>query len=265
MGNKSIEARGSRRAVHAVERVRRTRFKETAYPMIKKLTLGLLALSAVTFSARAQVNLELALVIDGSGSISTSDFNTQRTAYVNALNTVLPSHFGEVAIGVWQFSTGVSLVQTPLIVGNAADLLTLTSAISGMVQLGGNTNIAGGITTAANELLGNAITSNRQVLDVSTDGFANIGGSPDVAAANAVGNGIEQINGLGIGGAADLSFVAGAGAFAIQISDFSQLQGALETKIGREITGVPDSGSSFALLMMGVAGLVAFRRRMRNA
>lgn len=229
--------------------------------MIKKLSIGLVALSAMAFNANAvDVRVELALVIDGSGSISSSNFSAQRTAYVNALNNVIPSHYGNVAIGVWQFSATVQQVQAPLIINNAADLLTLTNAIAGMVQLNSSTAIGDAITTARTSLLGNAITSDRQVIDVSTDGFNNVGSNPDTAAANAVAAGIEQVNGLGIGGSADLSFVAGTGAFGIQITNFSQLEGALITKIGREITGTPDAGSSLVLMALGLAGLIGFRR-----
>lgn len=128
--------------------------------------------------AEAAVQTELALVIDGSGSISSSNFSAQRTAYQTALQNVFnahPSFFGQVAIGVWQFSTGVQLEQAIIEIDSQTDLDTVKTAIANMVQLNGNTAIGDGITTARTSLLTNGIDSNRQVIDVSTDGFNNVG------------------------------------------------------------------------------------------
>jgi hypothetical protein len=74
--------------------------------MSRKLLLGLAAVGLLVGSAPSQavpISLELALVIDSSGSISSSDFTLQKTSYVNALTALLPKD-GSVAIEVRNFS-----------------------------------------------------------------------------------------------------------------------------------------------------------------
>lgn len=227
--------------------------------MKTKLWIGLLAASALTFNAQA-ITLELGLVIDGSGSISPAEFTLQKTGYVNALNAVLPID-GSVAVGVWQFSTGVSPVFATTIINNPASRLALTTAISGMGQLGGTTAIGLGIAAAATEILANAITSDRQVIDVSTDGENNVPPDPVIARNAALLAGIDQINGLGIGAGANLSFVGGTGSFGITVPNFAAFEGALITKLNREIRGTPDAGNTLILMSLGLLGLAAFRRK----
>jgi hypothetical protein len=234
--------------------------------MIRKSILAsVVAAAAIAGTARADI-LELALVIDGSGSISSSDFELQRDGYVNALSdiAVLPLD-GTVAIGVWQFSGqtgpgGIVQLEYPTTFITAATLPGLVAALNGMSQIGLNTAIGDGIQTAAADLLGNALTSDRQVIDVSTDGVNNRGVDPAVAAAAAIAAGIEQVNGLGIGGAANLSWVP-AGSFAVNVPDFDAFEDAIKRKIRREVTGTPDGGMTLALLGSGLFGLALARRR----
>ena len=218
----------------------------------------------LTASTAEALPVELALVIDGSGSISGANFAAQKTAYINALNAVIPGFYGDIAIGVWQFSSSVQLEQSVLVLNDATDLGTLTTAIGAMSQLNGATAIGSGITTAATDLLGNGIASDRQVIDVSTDGNNNTGQAPGPAATTAVANGIEQVNALGIGVVP--TFNAGVGSFSINVSGFGQeFEDALRNKLIREITGIPEPGT-MALLGLGLLGLggYAVRRRRRS-
>lgn len=230
--------------------------------MKKLLCLGFLAFSAMTFNAKA-INLELALLIDGSGSISASEFSLQRSGYTSGL-LVLPTD-GSVAVGVWQFAgSTIQSVFTTTIIDSVATRTNLINAIAGMSQLGGGTPLGAAITTASNALLGNSIVSDRQLIDVSTDGVAS---DDAVAARNAaLAAGIEQINGLLVGPSTNNSFVGGVGSFAIAVPDFAAFGPAIQTKLLRETgqTGVPDSGNTFALMSLGLFGLIAVRR-MRAA
>jgi hypothetical protein len=84
-------------------------------PLVAAVLLGLV----VKPQAEA-ISLELALAIDGSGSIGLADFNLQKNAYASVLNnsSVLPQD-GSVAIGVWLFSTSVTQVfATAVITGS---------------------------------------------------------------------------------------------------------------------------------------------------
>ena len=233
--------------------------------MKKRLIAYLGAVTVASTLSASAVTTELALVIDGSGSINPADFTTQQTGYVNALNTLItPSRYGEVAIGVWQFSTAVQLEQTPIVINNAADLATVTGAIAGMTQLGGSTNISGAITTAAGALLGNAINFDRTIIDVSTDGeqFPAVAGEPDASADAAILAGIDQVNGLGIGGGADLSWVP-AGSQSFVANSFAEFEAVVLQKIGREVGGVPEGGNILPLFGLVVFGMGMYNRRRK--
>ena len=234
---------------------------------------GALALAFV-FAGPAKaipVEVELALLIDGSGSILPGEFALQINAYVAVLSdaTVLPAD-GRATIGIWQFSTGVQQELALLNIASEADRTTLINALA-MIQLGGWTAIGDAINAAAAALigLGNAGSGTiNQIIDVSTDGFSNVGANPNTAAAAAVGAGIEQVNCLGIGSSFNCGFIAGAGSFAVSAASFADFQTVLELKIRSELgTTIPEP-TTLALLGAGLAGLAGFaffRRRPRAA
>lgn len=236
----------------------------------RSILAGLVALAGAADAVRAD-NLELALLIDGSGSISTANFTLQKNGYVNALSdiTVLPLD-GTVSIGVWQFSTtgnnSTPSIQSvyPTTTINAGNIAALTAAIGGMVQIDYNTPIGVAIEVAANDLLNNLITSDRQVIDVSTDGNSNVGIDPTTAAANAIAAGIEQVNGIGIGGSANLNWVP-AGSFKMNVDNFDDFGAAIKEKIRREVIGVPDGGMTALMLGTGVFGLALAKRRVAGS
>jgi len=180
--------------------------------------------------------VELGLAIDGSGSISPANFNLQKNAYASVL-AGLPIT-GQVSVGVTQFSTGL-VVEFPVTnINSQADLNALIAAINGMTQLGQATAIGDAIAALSAEISGNAIVSDVQIIDVSTDGFNNVGISPVTAAQNAVNNdGIEQVNALGIGVMPNFNF--GVGSFSVEVMNFADFEAALADKIMAEICDDP--------------------------
>lgn len=227
---------------------------------MKKKLLGVLL--AAVFAASAQAITYLGLGIDRSGSISAGDFALQKGAYAAALGnaTVLPQD-GSVAIGVWSF--GETVIQhfalAPI---TGANVAALVAAINGMTQVSSGATALGPVIqtmqAALSPFANNA--NDKTIMDISTDGAGNTGINQVTAATAAIAAGIDQINGLGVGGAANLNFVMGVGSFGVQVNDFGDFQAALEQKLRRETGQVPDAGSSLLLMALGLAGLVGFRR-----
>ncbi|MEO1969522.1 MAG: DUF1194 domain-containing protein [Sphingomonadaceae bacterium] len=233
---------------------------------MKKLLLTALgATSALAMSAPASAaTIELALALDASGSIGSSDFNLQRQAYINALSdtSILPQD-GTIAIGIYRFASTTTTIfsMAEITSGNFSALIT---ALTNMAYTGGGTNIGSAINTATADIFGNGVTSNRQIIDVSTDGFGTMGTS----VADALGAGVDQINCIGIGGGADCSnVVGGTGSFSMTASNFAAFESSLRTKLKREITGgaVPEP-ATWLMLILGfgaVGGALRASRRQK--
>jgi hypothetical protein len=131
-----------------------------------------------------------------------------------------------------------------------------------MVQPNGLTNIAGAIANAATGLLGFASDAPRQIIDVSTDGQGNIGLEDDAADA-AVAAGINAVNCLGIGAAANCGFIAGVGAFTVTAASFADFENALENKLAQEVGQVPGP-PTLLLLVTALPVLANLSRRRRR-
>ena len=211
------------------------------------------------------VDYELAILLDGSGSIDASDFTTQINGYVNVLNDLYTHHnlWGQNAISVWQFSSGFQMETAAIKIDTATDLATLTGIIAGITQLNGTTNIGGTIEAAANDLLTNSFVANKMVIDVSTDGQHNTGLDPYVTAPAAISAGIDQVNCLGIGTfggtSYDCGFHSGVGSFEVSAEDFTQFETVLHDKLHRELD-IPEP-ATLMLMGFGLLGLGSMRRR----
>jgi Zn-dependent protease len=170
----------------------------------------------------ASVKTQLCLVIDGSGSISTNEWNLIRQAIAKAINETIP-HEGSVELAIVQFgySTGEGYAKTelkPTVIDNTNYNSTAANVLA-MPKANGNTPTAHGLYLGWSEIKNspNFDGDTKKVINLATDGVPNVrndnatadldgsGGSPNanddvVATVNlAVSEGLIELDVEAIG------------------------------------------------------------------
>lgn len=225
-------------------------------------------ITAAAFIGQASAGvIGLALVVDGSGSISPANWTLQMQGYHNAIEAAVPAD-STIAISGTQFATGSSVFQSMTVVDNATTRSNIADNFEGQAQFRGLTCISCGILSAFNDAMASGLQFDKLIIDVSTDGGWNTGVDPDGSAGTAgtaewaVANGADAVNCLGIGGNADCSFIHGTDSFSVSAANFAAFQGALIQKIRRETGQVP-APATLGLLGLGLLTLSLYRRRVK--
>lgn len=205
-------------------------------------------------SAEPQVDVNLVLAVDASGSVSEDRFELQKRGYAAAfrnpkvLAAIRNGNYGAISVSMVQW-TGPTLhvVVVPWItVRDQSSALALAAVIDAAPRriFGGGTSLSGAIDYGVIMLTASPTTATRQVIDISGDGSNNIGRPAEQARDEAVKLGI-RINGLPILTVEpDLDayyrqfVIGGPGAFVIPARNFDQFADAILRKLIAEISGI---------------------------
>lgn len=146
-----------------------------------KIIVGVVIIAALTvvgvpYGHAVPVDLELALLMDVSGSVDAGDFALQRTGYANAFNAALVAAIqdgaiGAIAVSLFQFSDSATQSIGWTLVNDGASAAALSASIAGMARASsGSTNIIDGINDGSSSMVDNGFEGTRQVIDISGDG-----------------------------------------------------------------------------------------------
>ncbi|MFN8557611.1 MAG: VWA domain-containing protein, partial [Dehalococcoidia bacterium] len=199
--------------------------------------------------SQCAVQKDIMFVLDGSGSIASSDFNQAKNFLGQAVSGLT---FGPGAVrgGIVEYSSSPTLV-TGLTDNGAA----FTSAAAGIAKSDGGTNTAAGISTAQAELAarGRPPADAQRMLILLTDGNSN-DRTATTQAAEAARNAGTTILAIGIGTGIDrveLDAIAGRPDRVYTIANFPSLPsllGQLSQELCRPVTPTPGAGPSGAPL-----------------
>lgn len=123
---------------------------------------------------------QLAMVLDGSGSIGTTDFGIMKEGLAVAIETYLP-HNSMVELTVVHFAGYYANLEVGPIVITPANYVTVADLVRAIPYRGGVTPLACGLYLAADTLKASSDydASYRQVVNIVTDGVPNVDSDPD--------------------------------------------------------------------------------------
>ncbi len=164
------------------------------------LKLWVLSVLMFTFISTASIlpaaeTVELCTAIDGSGSIGSSDFQLQIEGLARAIkNPYVVSQNSRVTLSIVQFSSGVRVEVAPILIDSQATADAVAVQVRAIKQIGAGTLISIAIDACTQQF---RFTTDKQVIDVSTDGQSS--DSPSEASNRAIVAGVDVINALGVG------------------------------------------------------------------
>ncbi|MGM9481511.1 VWA domain-containing protein [Roseateles sp. NT4] len=249
--------------------------------------LASLALATATFSASAAPTTQLGFLIDASGSIGSSNFQTMRQGYAAAL-AGLPTD-GSIEVTIYTFSSGTTQVVAPTVV-TGGSLAGIIAAVNAMAYPGSTTNTSAGIDAITRAMIGSSNYSAglNSIINIATDGVPDSQSAALTSAVNSHNAGIDAMTAEAIG-SVDITFLkslvfspvtgpcAGCGVevtnpnnpmtntpWILRVSQFSDFPVAINAKVQAIIVNHVPEPASVALVVMAL-GLAGVSRRSRKA
>jgi hypothetical protein len=256
---------------------------EMKYKLTNTVCAALFIMCPVA-NALTPVDVELQLLIDISGSISSNEYNLQMLGYSNAFasdnvqNAIINGTQGQIAVQLimWSGSNDqeVSIDWTLIDSADSAD--NLSASIADIARpFSGWTAIGSAIDYSYSLFESNDFLGTHQIIDISGDGTNNSGSNPAEASANALSNGVDTINGIVITDDQTVidqyynDVIGGDSPFLLSPANFQDFQTAIENKIVAEIAGttppqaivvnVPEPST---LALFAISIVIIFRRSL---
>lgn len=235
--------------------------------MLRAFVLSAIAVLAIVPAARAEIAVDVALVlaVDVSRSMSHEEMRIQRRGYADAISSPQVLHAiaqgprGRIAVTLFEWAGdhhAREIVGWTVIGGPQDAQAVAATLLSEYSQSERRTSISGGIAHAVGLLEAVPFLPDRRVIDVSGDGPNNQGLPVTMARDAAVAKGIT-INGLplmtdgGYGSQFNIPdldeyyrrcVIGGPGAFMIPVNDWDQFAEAVRRKLVLEIGGLVPPG-----------------------
>ena len=219
-----------------------------------------------------EVDVELQLLLDVSGSVDSNEYQLQLNGYVNAFansaiqNAVTAGPRGSIAVQMimWSGYYQQQVMIDWMHIDSPSASLSFSQLVAAISRpFSGMTSIGNAISFGAGEFSDNGFSSDRQVMDVSGDGTNNWGPGPGGARDDALAQGINTINGIAI--TQDQNVISqyeqdvagGDNAFVLVANDFEDFENAISQKLVAEITNTkPVSISEPPVLPLILFGLL---------
>ncbi|MBP1883426.1 DUF1194 domain-containing protein [Sinorhizobium mexicanum] len=228
--------------------------------MLSTLAL-ILALSGSPIQSAAMqtdVDVELVLAVDMSGSMDMEEARVQRSGYLQALrhpdfiNAVKGGLIGRIAIGYFEWAGLVNeqSVVSWQVIDNAEDAEAFAAKVEARpIGTRRGTSISNAILFGTNLIDSNAFSGARRVIDISGDGPNNTGPPVTPARDGAIARGII-VNGLAIlirpsvsTGPLDQYYaqcvIGGPGSFVLPVHEPEDFAIAIRQKLILEVSGLP--------------------------
>jgi hypothetical protein len=212
------------------------------------------------------VDVALILAVDVSQSVTETEAKLQRDGYAAALTSpevikaIQGGAYGKIAIAYFEWS-GVTEQRT-IVPWTIVDSPLAAIAVAEKIQAAElrrtdmNTAIGAALRHAATMLTMVPVRPDRFVIDVSGDGYSNVGEAPEPIRDSLTAKGVT-INGLpieGYPGSASMtnyyraSVVGGPGHFVVTAKGHADFALAVKTKIALEIAGLGHGPVKYALV-----------------
>ncbi|BCD68928.1 DUF1194 domain-containing protein [Nitratiruptor sp. YY09-18] len=247
---------------------------------LRIVAVGLVLLNVSGFAASVQ--RDICLLLDGSGSIGSSDWQLQLQANADAIKdpNIVPQD-GSIAISVVQFSSTAQVEVSRTIITDQTTADNVANQILSINQMGGGTYMSTGINTCA-QTIDTTNSNTKKIIDISTDGQASDLSATLTAADNAYNNNNIIINAIGVGSGVDVnelnqivrpqpaSQIPNDG-FVVLAPDYQHYNDSLKEKLKAETgqvtqsVAVPLSNSSKLLMIFGIIALVGFFYQRRES